>query len=290
MANKALDRVALMIRDNAPNQTQSLLHTIDQLKQHVTVIVEQNSADQLDDYSGASAESSELSKHADLIIAIGGDGSLIHAATIGLEQNLPVTGINRGRLGFLTDIHPDNTEMLLAIINGKYITEERLLIEVTINKQNPVLALNDVVLSPGMMSRMLEFEVQIDGTLIYQQRADGLIVATPTGSTAYALSGGGPILTPGLDVLTLVPMFPHKLTSRPIVIDANSELQINIKHTADNHAQMSNDGYDGIMLNEGDNIYINKYHKKLQLIHPESYDYYSTLRDKLGWEKANTKK
>ena len=290
MANKAFNRVALMIRENAPNHTQNLLHTIDQLKQYVTVVVEQNSADQLDNYSGATAKSSELNKHADLIIAIGGDGSLIHAATIGLEQNLPVTGINRGRLGFLTDIHPDDTDMLLAIINGKYITEERLLIEVTINKQNPVLALNDVVLSPGMMSRMLEFEVQIDGTLIYQQRADGLIVATPTGSTAYALSGGGPILTPGLDVLTLVPMFPHKLTSRPIVIDANSELQINIKHTADNHAQMSNDGYDGIMLDEGDNIYINKYHKKLQLIHPESYDYYSTLRDKLGWEKANTNK
>lgn len=286
MSNKPFQRVALMIRDNAPNQVDSLRHTIQQLKGHAEVVIEEKSAAQLGNCYNSIVPAEQLKDHADLIISIGGDGSLINAARVGVMQDLPVVGINRGKLGFLTDIHPEDHQTLLAVLNGEYNSEHRLLIEVQTNNEEPKIAVNDVVLSPGMMARMLQFEIKIDKQLIYRQRADGLIIATPTGSTAYALSGGGPILTPGLDVLTLVPMFPHKLTSRPIVINSNSTLQISISRTDGHSAQMSYDGNPGIKLQEKDTITIKQYSKKLELIHPVTYNYYDTLRDKLGWEKT----
>ena len=286
MSSKPFKRVALMIRENAPKQVDSLRHTIAQLKDHAEIVIEASSAAQLGNCYNYIVPADQLKQHADLIISIGGDGSLINAARVGVMQDLPVVGINRGKLGFLTDIHPDDHTTLLAVLNGEYNSEQRLLIEVQTNNDAPKIAVNDIVLSPGMMARMLQFEIKINQQLLYRQRADGLIIATPTGSTAYALSGGGPILTPGLDVLTLVPMFPHKLSSRPIVVNANSTLQITITRTDGHNAQMSYDGNPGIKLQEKDTITIKQYSKKLELIHPKTYNYYTTLRDKLGWEKS----
>jgi NAD+ kinase len=224
----------------------------------------------------------------ELIIVVGGDGSLLTAARLASEKNLPVLGINRGRLGFLTDIKPDEFSEIEQIIKGYYREEKRFLLNADILSDKKVIhhqtALNDIVLLPGDVAHMIEFSIEIDGQLMCTQRADGLIVATPTGSTAYALSGGGPILHPQLDAVVLVPMFPHKLTSRPIVISGNSDIKISIDKTNETSPRLSADGEDYISLNTDHIIHIHKNKNPLTLIHPESYQYFSTLRTKLQWE------
>jgi NAD+ kinase len=213
---------------------------------------------------------------------------LLTAARLASEKNLPVLGINRGRLGFLTDIKPDEFSEIEQIIKGYYREEKRFLLNADILSDKKVIhhqtALNDIVLLPGDVAHMIEFSIEIDGQLMCTQRADGLIVATPTGSTAYALSGGGPILHPQLDAVVLVPMFPHKLTSRPIVISGNSDIKISIDKTNETSPRLSADGEDYISLNTDHIIHIHKNKNPLTLIHPESYQYFSTLRTKLQWE------
>lgn len=291
MSNPAFKRVALMIRDNAPRHVEDLRNVIRQLKDHVEVVVDSNSAAQLSNCYQPIIEPNKLKDHADLIITIGGDGSLINGAHVGIDQDLPVLGINRGRLGFLTDIPPDDQDALLAVLAGEYSIEDRLAL--TVNSKSCTstqAALNDIVISPGTIARMIQFELKINKQLVYMQRADGLIIATPTGSTAYALSGGGPIITPGLPVLTLVPMFPHKLSSRPIVVGTDSDIEIKIIRTDGHHPQMSCDGRQNIDLTTDDHLQISKHGKSLRLVHPTTYNYFATLRNKLGWEKANENK
>lgn len=224
----------------------------------------------------------------ELIIVVGGDGSLLTAARLASEKNLPVLGINRGRLGFLTDIKPDEFSEIEHILKGHYREEKRFLLNADIILDQKIIshqtALNDIVLLPGDVAHMIEFSIEIDGQLMCTQRADGLIVATPTGSTAYALSGGGPILHPQLDAVVLVPMFPHKLTSRPIVVSGNSDIKISIDKNNETAPRVSADGEDYINLESNQVIHIHKNQKPLTLIHPESYQYFSTLRTKLQWE------
>lgn len=225
-----------------------------------------------------------------LIIVVGGDGSLLNLAPIAAEQNLPVLGINRGRLGFLTDISPRAFDNILAILQGSYQEESRFLLETSVfRKENKIYqhtALNDAVVSPGTLSQMIEFSIMINHALMCAQRADGLIIATPTGSTAYALSGGGPILHPQLDAIVLVPMFPHKLTSRPIVISGNAQIEITFLNTRKIKSlpYLNCDGQSGILLDKNDRICIQKSTKTFKLIHPLNYQYFSTLRAKLHWE------
>ncbi len=227
-----------------------------------------------------------LGKHADLLIVVGGDGSLINAAHIAIDQSLPVLGVNRGRLGFLTDIHPQELDSIDAIIAGDYTSEERLLLQAEIpGVDEPIIALNDLVLMPDGLSQMVIFSVTVNDQLLYAQRADGLIIATPTGSTAYALSGGGPILQPQTNAITLVPMFPHTLSSRPIVISADSKVVIHVSPSNPKPLCLSNDGRARYPISGDQKILIKRYPAKIRLIHPADYNYYQMLQTKLNWEK-----
>lgn len=230
-----------------------------------------------------------LGEICDLVIVVGGDGSLLGAARALAKFNIPVLGINRGRLGFLTDILPDENMFteVQAVLDGRYVSEKRFLLDAEVKRDgNPIAsgtALNDVVLHPGKSARMLAFDLYIEGQFVYTQRSDGLIVSTPTGSTAYALSGGGPIMHPKLDALVLVPMFPHTLSSRPIVVDGKSEIKIIIDSSIDLYPIVSCDGQTHIPCTPGDSITIRKKAHTLKLIHPKDHNFYEICRTKLGW-------
>ena len=258
-------------------------------KKHIKVVVEQETAALLGDASLPSVPREELSWHCDLIIVVGGDGSLLGAARCAVDRDVPVLGVNRGTLGFLTDIKPDEVEEKIeAILQGHYVEEKRFLLTATVHHNNQVLAmniaLNDVVLMPGEVPHMVDFDIYINEQFMCHQRADGVIVATPTGSTAYALSGGGPILHPKLDALALVPVLPHKLSSRPIVVNGDSVIKIVIGSENESAPKVSCDSQDRIAVPAGGYIRIVKNPQQLRLIHPADYNYFETLRSKLGWE------
>lgn len=234
-----------------------------------------------------------LGLHCDLVIVVGGDGSMLGVARALCRQSVPVLGINRGSLGFLTDIAPDEIEQRVGeVLSGHYMLEERFLLEARVERDNILIAegdaLNELVLHRGASLRMIEFSLYVDEQFVYSQHSDGLIVSTPTGSTAYALSGGGPILHPVLDAISLVPMFPHTLTSRPIVVAGSCQLRIvlsepNAKNEQDGRPELSCDGQMHVSLQAGDVVCIQKKKEKLQLVHPLGHDYYETCRTKLGW-------
>lgn len=230
---------------------------------------------------------SMLGEVCDLIIVVGGDGSILHAARALARYNKPLLGINRGRLGFLTDVSPREIgEKVGAVLAGDYSIEQRFMLSMEVKSGgNPVgegTALNDVVLYAGKSVHMLEFELYIEGQFVYRQRSDGLIIATPTGSTAYALSGGGPIMHPRLDAMVLVPMHPHTLSSRPIVVDGNSEIKLLMCTEAIN-PMVSCDAQHGTSLRAGDWVYVKKHPFKVRLLHPPGHDFYEACRTKLGW-------
>jgi NAD+ kinase len=230
----------------------------------------------------------ELHLHCDLVIVVGGDGSMLKVANTLADQNLPVVGINRGRLGFLTDISPEEIEQVLGqVLDGKFKEESRFLLNVSIEregrKEEIGCALNDVVLHPGIAAQMIEFSLFIDEEFVYQQASDGLIVATPTGSTAYSMSAGGPIMHPKLDAVVLVPMYPHSLSSRPVVIDGQSKIKIVVGDRHNMMPQVSCDGSVEYTTEAGDQIHVSKKAEKLRLLHPLEYNYYATCRSKLGW-------
>ena len=213
---------------------------------------------------------------------------MLGAARVLAKHNVAVVGINRGNLGFLTDINPDDFEYQLdTIFAGECQIEQRFLLELEVYRggelQSTNSAVNEVVLHHGKVAHMMEFEVYLDENFVFSQRSDGLIVATPTGSTAYSLSGGGPILTPNLDALSLVPMFPHTLSARPIVVDANSTVRMKVSKENKDNLQVSCDSHIVLTVLPGDEIVIRKNPAKLSLIHPKDYNYFNVLRTKLGW-------
>jgi NAD+ kinase len=230
----------------------------------------------------------DLPARSDLVIVVGGDGTLLHAARVLATQNTPLLGINLGRLGFLVDISPDDMQPHLdRILDGHYEQEHRFLLEVGMgdesSPQQAILAFNEVVLHKWNIARMIEFETFVDGQLVNDQRSDGLIVATPTGSTAYALSGGGPLLHPSLNAIVMVPICPHTLSNRPIVVDGDSEIEIRLNKAHAEDVQITCDGQSTLPLMPGESVRIRKSEYKVRLIHPQGYDYYSILRAKLGW-------
>ncbi len=230
----------------------------------------------------------QLGKRCDLAIVVGGDGSLLGAARALAEHNIPLLGVNRGRLGFLTDITPDEIERRVGeVLAGKYLMESRFLLDMAVYRDGELIgngdALNDVVMHPGRFIRMIEFELYIDGQFVYSQRSDGVIISTPTGSTAYALSGGGPLMHPKLDAIVLVPMNPHTLSSRPIVVDGNSEIKILVGENNSANPHVTCDGQTHVVTKPGDEIHVHKKAAKLQLIHPTNHNFYETCRTKLGW-------
>jgi NAD+ kinase len=230
----------------------------------------------------------EIGEQADLAIVVGGDGYMLGAARVLSCFNIGVIGVNRGNLGFLTDLSPDELiEPLEAILNGKSRSEQRFVIEAEVYRHGKLKssnsAVNEAVLHAGKVASMIEFEVYIDGSFMFSQRSDGLIVSTPTGSTAYSMSAGGPILTPNLNALSLVPMFPHTLTSRPIVVDGNSEIKLVLANENYENLQVSCDGHVILAVMPGDEVIIRKSEYTLRLIHPLDHDYFNVLRSKLSW-------
>lgn len=232
----------------------------------------------------------DLVETADLFVVIGGDGTFLGAARSLVESEKPLLGVNAGRLGFLADIAPEKIQdELNEILSGEYILEDRILLdgEIAANNQSPIkdIALNDISIHMRNTIRMIEFETKVDNQALHTLRADGLIVSTPTGSTAYSLSAGGPVIHPGLNVLSLAPICPHTLSSRPIVVNGNSEIEINLLKDCDVPAVVAFDGQNTHEIEPGDTLKIKTMSKTLKVMHPKSYDYYHVLRNKLHWSE-----
>ncbi|MGP1939011.1 MAG: NAD(+) kinase [Arsenophonus sp. ET-DL9-MAG3] len=258
-------------------------------KKNYKVIVEQKITQHLKLKNAIIGKLTEIAKIADLIIVVGGDGNMLGAARIFSRYKNKIIGINRGNLGFLTDLVADKAlKQLAEVLSGYFYEEQRFLLKVQIRKKNHKhrmsTAINEIILHPGKVAHMIEFEVYIDNHFAFSQRSDGLIITTPTGSTAYSLSAGGPILTPNLEAIALVPMFPHALSSRPLVISSNSSIKLKFIQKNINY-EISCDGQVILPIQDNDEVLIKRSNKKLNLIHPKDYDYFNTLSSKLGWLK-----
>ena len=230
----------------------------------------------------------KLGTNSDLAIAIGGDGTMLKAAHLACRHGIPLLGINRGHLGFLADIPADTFDQHLdEILNGKYAEDERFLLYNEVHRNDELIcvnfALNDIVIQKWNVARMIDFETYVDGIFVHKQRSDGMIVSSPTGSTAYALSGGGPILYPSLDALVLVPICPHSLTNRPLVINGNSRVEIIIGTWDIHHARLTCDSEIAVELKSGDRVLVEKKNQTIRLIHPANHDHFAILRAKLRW-------
>lgn len=227
-----------------------------------------------------------LGSHCDLVVVLGGDGTLLSVARSLAPFRVPLIGVNQGHLGFLTQVAAEEMlDVVGGMLTGKYLPEERILLECSLEREGveigKALALNDVVLSRGGIGQMIEFQVMINKEFVYSQRSDGLIVATPTGSTAYALAAGGPILQPTLRALTLVPICPQSMTNRPIAVSDSCEIAVFISKAVD--ARVHFDGQSYIDIRCGDKLIIRRYQHSLRVLHPTDYQYYKTLRQKLHW-------
>ena len=227
----------------------------------------------------------------DLVIVVGGDGTLLSAARAGSAWGVPILGVNQGRLGFMVDVAPrDIREALAAVFAGDYVREQRLLLQARVRHADaelgPFLAINDVVIRNQAAIRMLEFETWLDGEFISQHRADGFIVSSPTGSTAYALSGGGPVLHPTLEAMALVPICPHTLSDRPIVVGARQTVRIVLRGAASTLAMCTCDGQNSMPLRSGEALEVSAAESRLHLIHPRNYSYFNILRNKLHWGRG----
>ena len=252
------------------------------------VIVDQRVVADLNLKNIKTADLLGIGRSCDLAIVIGGDGYMLGAARVLSRFDIAVICVNRGNLGFLTDLDPDNFEAPLnEVLAGKYLVEKRFLLEAQVHSHGHIkssnTAVNEAVLHPDKIAHMIEFEVYVDNNFMLSQRADGLIISTPTGSTAYSLSGGGPILTPNLDAISLLPIFPHTLNSRPIVIDANSVVRLKIAESNKCEMQISCDSHVNLSVLPGDEVILRKTAHQLKLVHPEDYNYFHVLQNKLGW-------
>lgn len=222
-------------------------------------------------------------KQSDLIIAIGGDGTLLSTARNYGYYGIPVLGINLGNLGFLTDIQPsDLTFALNRILQGDFIEDKRIFLEAEIEGKNKKYqALNEVVLHSGSIAQLIEYDLFIDEEFVYRQKADGLIVSTSTGSTAYSLSGNGPIISPEVEAITLLPMFPHSLNARTLITSENKQIKIKVRDKS--KAYLSMDSHDNLRVTSKESVYIRKANTELTLIHPVEHSFFSSCRTKLGW-------
>jgi NAD+ kinase len=275
--------------DLVVDSLRQILNFLDQ--RNIAVVLDEQTATLLPNDQHQVAARKMMGEICDLVIVVGGDGCLLGAARDFCRFKVPLLGVNRGRLGFLTDISPYDLEQRMSeVFNGEFLSEWRFLLDAQIVRDGrPVaesLALNDVVFHTGNSVKMLEFELLVEGQFVYRQRSDGLIISTPTGSTAYALSGGGPIMHPRLDAIVLVPMFPHTLSSRPLVIGANSEIKIVVATSNDTCPRLSCDGQGDFAMEPGDILYVRKKAPKVKLIHPLNHDFYESCRSKLGWSEV----
>jgi NAD+ kinase len=232
----------------------------------------------------------ELATRADLVVAIGGDGTLLHAARTVAARKVPLVGINRGRLGFLTDVSPEHMlDALDAILGGDYLAERRPMLTASLARAGggSLFAVNDIVLQRGDTGRLLDFTTEVDETYVNTHRGDGLIVATPTGSTAYALSCGGPIIQPNVDALVMVPICPHTLSDRPLVLPGSSTIRVTLDNAGGSEAHVVCDGEPLARMAPTDVLTIALAKQAVTLLHPREYNYYELLRSKLNWGRAS---
>ncbi len=279
--------IALIGKYNSPASAGSLMRLAGFLRQRGhEVLLTAHTAESCRIEGYAIHTLKEIGRLVDLAIVLGGDGTLLNIARALVDFRVPLIGVNQGRLGFLADVSLDTMFTTLdEMLCGQYQAEERIMLEASVERHDDVLianyAFNDVVVSKSTMGRLIEFEVYVDDQFVYSQRADGLIVASPTGSTAYALSGGGPILHPTLEAVVMVPICPHTLSARPIALNSRSEIEINLIHAED--ARVHFDGQQHADLRVGDRVVIRRARHTVRLLHPEGHNYYDTLRQKLHW-------
>lgn len=286
MLNTSFKTIGLIIRQDSASHRAEIERICQSLSRYAELLIHYlDHQSVLDSYPAVDIPL--LGQRADLVVSVGGDGTLLTAARNLVDFGTPLVGINLGRLGFLADVTmADLDNHIAGLFDGHYSVEKRFLLEgeIAMRDQPPLrhIALNDIILHSHQSISMIEFEVLSDGRLINNQRADGLIVATPTGSTAYSLSGGGPIMHPSMDTVALVPICPHTLSSRPIVLPASQQIEIRL--TQPNMVgQISFDGLTQAIIEYGDSVRINRYAKQITLLHPADYDYFEILRAKLKW-------
>ena len=250
----------------------------------IEVWIEENTAKYAELTGFNTASLATIGSKVDLAIVMGGDGTMLSVARSLIDDDIPLVGINRGRFGFLTDLRAE--DMLGAVdrvLSNRYQIESRMLLNASVIRGGKTiqqgLAFNDVVIKGGL--RLIEITVEINGNFVHKQRADGLILSTPTGTTAYALSAGGPILHPSLEAIAIVPVSPHTLSNRPIAVNSSSLIQITMIQTDD--GQLSYDGQFQMLLERGDRVLVQRAEKQVKLLHPSEYCYFDMLRNKLNW-------
>ena len=225
---------------------------------------------------------------ADMIIAFGGDGTILHLSKTAAHRDIPVLGVNLGSLGFMAELESKDLLRLRDLCDGKYEIESHMMLDVSVQRDGRViysnLALNEALIARGNISRVIRLQIFTEQGKLVDVAGDGVIVASPTGSTAYSLSAGGPILTPSLDAITLVPMFPHTLSARPLVINSNSTIRLRFSHRRSD-LEISCDSQIALPIQEGEDVLIRRSDYHLNLIHPKDYSYFNTLSTKLGWSK-----
>lgn len=296
-----LKTVALIGRQESPEVVDSIVALLGYFQSRgVDVLIETETAIEVGQSIGntvmASAECADfmrIGNSVDVAIVVGGDGTLLHAARQLARFDIPLVGINQGRLGFMTDIARSGMiEAMNLLMEGKFTPEDRLLLDTEVvfggasAQWTPVanLAFNDVVIDKGATGRMIEFELRVDDEFIYSARADGLIICTPTGSTAYALSANGPILHPKLGGIALVPLCPHALSNRPITLPDTARIEVRLVQGANARAHF--DGQETVDLMPGDGVRLVRSPHRIKLLHPPAYSYFAMLRQKLHWSEG----
>lgn len=285
--NTSFKNVALIGKYNKPEMRDQIVMLATFLREKdVQVFIEENTARdcQLSGYEVLPFHA--LGAKVDLAVVLGGDGTMLSAARALYEFGIPLVGVNSGRIGFLTDISADNMlPAIQRILLGEYHLEQRMMLKASIMRKGRLVdqscAFNDVVITKSGKSRLIELDVYIDGQFVHRQRSDGLILSTPTGTTAYSLSAGGPILHPTLEAIALVPICPHTMSNRPIAINSASEVEISLIHAED--AGVHFDGQLQSELLEGDKILVKRASKNIALLHPLGHSHYDMLRQKLNW-------
>ena len=280
-------KIGLVARHSKPEVVQSLLELARHLEQQgLHVFIDRDSVTRAEAQGLTLIDRTDFGKIVDVAIVLGGDGTMLSVARLLAPYRIPLIGINQGRLGFMTDI-PLHTMIasVSSILQGEFLPEERMLLQSSVMRDNVEvaqhLALNDIVINRGAMGQMIEFEIFVDNQFVYSQRADGLVVASPTGSTAYALSSGGPILHPTLTGIALVPLCPHALTNRPIIVDDKADIELRII-TADD-PRVHFDGQVTLDLQRDDCVRLRRSEYTICFLHPPGYSYFAMLRQKLHW-------
>lgn len=286
---KSIRCVGLIGKYHSADVSAALPQLADFLRSYgVRVLIEEGIAPQVDAVSEEVASYETMGSEADVAIVLGGDGTMLFAARRLAEFGVPLAGINQGRLGFMTDIaRKDMVTAAGDLLGGNFIAESRLLLNGEIWRDGERLvgglAFNEIVVNKGDLGRMIEMRVEVNGEFVYLLRADGMIVATPTGSTAYALSADGPILHPGIAGIAIVPLCPHTLSNRPISICADSRIDVTLVST--HIGRVHFDGQDRYDLQAGDRVRITRSPLTVTLLHPPGYSYYAMLRSKLHWSE-----